>query len=42
MATDDLQSLLAKFVRTNANVADIQWGQKDEPTLTVQSLLKRI
>ncbi len=33
MATDDLHSLLAKFVRTNANVADIQWDRRMSPRL---------
>jgi hypothetical protein len=33
MATDDLHLLLAKFVRTNANVADIQWDRRMSPRL---------
>ncbi len=33
MATDDLHSLLAKFVRTNTNVADIQWDRRMNPRL---------
>src|SRR5512136_1854753 len=33
MSTDDLHSLLAKFVRTNANVADIQWDRRMSPRL---------
>jgi hypothetical protein len=33
MATDDLHSLLAKFVRNNVNVADIQWDRRMSPRL---------
>ena len=33
MSTDDLHSLLAKFVRTNANVADVQWDRRMSPRL---------
>jgi len=33
MVTDDLHSLLAKFVRTNTNVADMQWDRRMSPRL---------
>ena len=33
MATDDLHALLAKFVKTNANIADIQWDRRMSPRL---------
>ncbi len=33
MATDELHSLLARFVRTNVNVADIQWDRRMSPRL---------
>jgi hypothetical protein len=33
MVTDDLQTLLTKFVKTNANIADIQWDRRMSPRL---------
>ncbi|MDR2700416.1 MAG: DUF2400 family protein [Nitrososphaerota archaeon] len=33
MVTDNLQFLLAKFVRTNANIPDIQWDRRISPRL---------
>lgn len=33
MATEDLHAMVAKFVRTNANVADVQWDRRMSPRL---------
>ncbi|MDR0797723.1 MAG: DUF2400 family protein [Nitrososphaerota archaeon] len=33
MITDDLHALLAKFVKTNVNIADIQWDRRMSPRL---------
>jgi hypothetical protein len=33
MVTDDLHVLLTKFVRTNTNIADIQWDRRMSPRL---------
>jgi hypothetical protein len=40
MATDDLQALLTKFVKTNANIADIQWDRRMRPRLLVNPYSK--
>lgn len=40
MATDDLHSSLARFVRTNVNVADIQWDRRMTPRLLLNPYSK--
>ncbi|MCW4047866.1 MAG: DUF2400 family protein [Candidatus Bathyarchaeota archaeon] len=40
MATDDLFSLLLKFVNTNSNVVDIQWDRRMSPRLLLNPYSK--
>jgi hypothetical protein len=40
MVTDDLQVLLTKFVKTNANIADIQWDRRMRPRLLINPYTK--